>query len=118
MNNFGVKYVGKKNGNHLMSILVEYYTISRNWAGSWYLGMDIDWDYTNSEVHLSMLSYIRYAFRRFHQTCPQRLQDQPYPHVKPTYGAKAHYATYKDDSPVLLSSENKFIQELTGQFIY
>ena len=70
VDDLGVKYVGKKHGDHLMSILGEHYTISHNWIGSRYLGMDIDWDYMNREVHLTMISYIRYAFKRFQHTFP------------------------------------------------
>ena len=116
--NFRVKYVGKQHGNHLMPILSEHYTISHDWTGSRYLGMDIDWDYTNCEVYLSMLSYVRDALKRFHHTCPRRLHDQNYPHFKPTYGATAQYATDKDKSPVLSTAEKTFIKEVTGTFLY
>ena len=84
-----------------MSILSEHYTISQDWTLSRYLGMDINWDCTNIKAHLSMLYYVRYSLKRFHHTCPQKPQDQPYPHVKPTYGAKSQYATNKDHSPML-----------------
>ena len=118
VDDFRVKCVGKQHGDHLMSILGEHYTVSHYWTGSRYLGTYIDWDYTNLEVHLSMLSYVRDAIKRFHHTCPQRPQDQTYPHVKPTYGAKAQYSTNEDDSPVLSPANNKFIQEVTGTFLY
>ena len=39
---FGVKYIGKHHGDHIMSILGENYTISHDWTGSRYLVMDID----------------------------------------------------------------------------
>ena len=84
MEGFGFKYVGKQQVNHLMSILSEHYTISHDWTGSRYLGMDIDWDFTNCEAHISMLSYIREALKRFHHTCPQKPQDRPYPLANPT----------------------------------
>ena len=70
MDNFIVTYVGKQHGDQLMSILGEKYTISHDWNGSWYLRMDIEWDYMNREVHLSMLYYVRYTLTRFHHTCP------------------------------------------------
>ena len=80
--------------------------------------MDIDWDYTNREIHLSMLSYVQYALTLFRHARPRKLQDQPYPHVKPTYGAKAQYATDADPSPLLTPAQNKFVQEVTGTFLY
>ena len=87
-----MKYTGKQHADHLMSILQEHYTISHDWSGARYLGMDIDWDYARREVHLSMLSYVQDALKRFHQEHPQKPQDQPHPHVKLTYGAKVQYA--------------------------
>ena len=83
VDNFGVKYVGKQHGDHLMSIIGEHYTISHKWNGSRYLGMDIDWDYTNSEVQLSILSYVRDSLKSSHHICPRRPPDHPYPHAKP-----------------------------------
>ena len=80
--------------------------------------MEIDWDYTNSEVHLSMRSYIQDALTRFCHAHPRKLQDQPYTHAKPTYGAKAKYATDTDYSPLLLPSQKKFVQEVTETFLY
>ena len=47
VNDFGVKYVGKQHTYHLIAILVEHCTISQDWNGARYLGMDIDWYYTN-----------------------------------------------------------------------
>ena len=88
VDNFGVKYTGAQHANHLMAILQEHYTISHDWSGSRYLGMDIDWDYEIHEVHLSMLSYEQDALTHFHHARLRRPQDQPHPHVKPTYGAK------------------------------
>ena len=58
VDDFGVKYTGKQHAYHLMAILQEHYTISHDWSGSRYLGMDIDWDYKRHEVHLFMLSYV------------------------------------------------------------
>ena len=80
--------------------------------------MYIDWNYKNREIHLSMLSYVQYALTRFRPARPRKLQDQPYPHFKPTYGAKAQSATDADPSPLLTPAQNKFVQEVTGTFLY
>ena len=79
--------------------------------------MDIDWDHTNHEIHLSILSYVQDALTRFRHARPRKLQDQPYPHVKPTYGAKVQYATDADPSPLLTPAQKKFVQEVTGTFL-
>ena len=101
-----------------MPILSEHYTNSHDCAGSRYLGMDINWYYTNREVHLSMIFYVRDSLKRFHHTCPKKPQDQPSTHIKQTYGAKAQYASNEDDSPMFSPASKKFIQEVTGTFLY
>ena len=118
VDNFGVKYTSTQHAHHLMAILQEHYIISHDWSGSRYLGMDIDWDYEKHEVHLSMLSYVQDALTCFHHTRPRKPQDQPHPHVKPTYGAKVQYAAGEDKSPAVSPKEKKFIQEVTGTFLY
>ena len=59
--NFGVKYVGKEHVQHLMAVLENHYTISHDWAGKRYLGIDLDWDYESRKVQLSMLLYFKEA---------------------------------------------------------
>ena len=80
--------------------------------------MDINWDYTNREIHLSMLSYVQDALTRFRHARPRKPQDQPYSHVNPTYGVNAQYATDADPSPLLKHVQKKFVQEVTGTFLY
>ena len=65
VDDFGVKYVGKENAMHLISILKQHYEISEDWTGSKYIGITFDWDYANKRVHLSMPGYISKALQRF-----------------------------------------------------
>jgi hypothetical protein len=45
-------------------------------------------------------------------------QDQPHPHVHKTYGTKVQHAKAPNDSPPLDKAGNKFIQEVTGVFLF
>ena len=65
-----------------------------------------------------MLSYVQDALKRFHHVQPRRKQDQPHPYLKPAYGAKMQYVTDKDALPAVLAADKKFIQEVTGTFLY
>jgi hypothetical protein len=65
-----------------------------------------------------MPNYVNKALTRFQHTPPQKWQDQPYPHVKPTYGAKKQYSQVEDNSPALDKAGKKFIQEVRGVFLY
>ena len=95
MDDFGIKYVGRKHAEHLASILSEHYKCSHDWDRQRYLSMTINWDYTGRAVHASMLDYIPKALTRFQHPTPRIPQHQPYPHLKPTYGAKAQYTERK-----------------------
>ena len=68
VDDFGVKYVGKQHSDHLIAVLLEHYKISNNWSGKRHLGLDLDWDYENRKLHLSMLTYVTAALKRFNHT--------------------------------------------------
>ncbi len=48
-----------------------------------------------------MPNYVNKSLVRFQHLPSQKWQDQPYPHVKPTYGVKTQYSQKEDYSPVL-----------------
>ena len=49
---------------------------------------------------------------------PMKPQNQPHPSVKKTYGAKAQYANPPDKVPALDKVGKRFIQEVTGVFLF
>ena len=49
---------------------------------------------------------------------PAKRQDQPYPHVKPNYGAKIQYPQEDDNSLELDKAGKLFIQEVCGVFLF
>ena len=87
VDNFGAKYVGKQHDDHLNAVICKHYKISNDWSSKRYLGLDLDWDYKNRKVHLSMLTYVTSSLKRFNHTQPCKPQHQPYPHIKPIYSA-------------------------------
>lgn len=118
VDDFGIKYVGEENLLHLTTILKQHYDISIDKKGSRYIGITMDWDYEKREVHLSMPGYREKALKRFQHERPAKPQNQPYPHIPPKYGAKVQYAEPEDTSPKLNKADKKFIQEVTGTFLY
>jgi hypothetical protein len=83
-----------------------------------YIGLTIEWDYDNWKAHLYMPGYLEKAFMRFKHEAPEKIQNLPYPHVTPQYGAKTQYATDYDKSPILISKETKYVQAVTGTLLY
>ena len=59
VDDFGVKYVNKKNSDHLVAAFKGKYKVSEDWTGSLYCGIDLRWDYTNRTIYLGMPGYIK-----------------------------------------------------------
>jgi hypothetical protein len=117
VDNFGIKYVGREHVEHLSGILNEHYKCSQDWDGTRYLGMNMDWDYINKNVDVSMLNYVPEALIRFHHAPPAKPQHQLYPHIKPVYDASKQYAETIDISPPLSKENKKYVQEVVGTFL-
>ncbi len=118
VDNFGVKYVGEENEQHLLDTVPKYYKYSCNWEGEQYCGLTIKWDYEGRKVHISMPGYVCKALTRFQHPPPTKQQYQPYPHVKPNYGAHMQYAQGEDVSPALDKAGKKFSQEVCRVFLF
>jgi hypothetical protein len=99
VNNFGVKYVGEENAQHLLDIMGHYYKCSCNWKGEGYCGLTLKWNYKGKKVHVLMPGYVTKALTHFWHPPPIKNQDQPYPHAKPNYGAKTQHAMAEDTTP-------------------
>ncbi len=65
-----------------------------------------------------MLDYVPEALARFQHKPPRTPQYQPYPHIKPAYGATAQYTKDVDTTPLLDKEGKKCIQEVIGTFLY
>jgi len=101
-----------------MNALKEDYEISEDWEGEKYIGLTIDWDYENGEVHVSMPGYVTKALQQFRHETPSKNQDSPYPWNPPKYREKVQYAKGDDDTPTLDDKQKKFIQQVTGKFLF
>jgi len=64
-----------------------------------------------------MIPYLENALRQFDNVIPTKRQQSPYPHVKPTYGAKQQFAEYDESDPVD-DEKRKHIQKVTGKFLW
>ena len=118
VDDFGVKYVGEEHAQHLLKTIQKYYQCSVEKEGERYCGLTIKWDYPNKKVHILMPNYIENGLKRFQHPPPIVKQNQPHPHVHKTYGAKVQYAKEPDDSVPLDKLGKKFIQEVTGVFLF
>ena len=59
VDDFGVKYVGKENAEHLIRTIKQAgCELSKDWAGTLYCGITLDWHYEEWYVEISMPHYI------------------------------------------------------------
>ena len=65
-----------------------------------------------------MPGYVNMSLIRFKNCTPKRRQDQLYQHVIPNYGAKIQYAVGPDGTALLDKDGKKFVQQVTGTFLY
>ena len=61
------RYVGEEHVHHLIGVLTDkqQYEITTDWKGNKYIGITLDWDYEQRQVHLSMPGYVRKALQQF-----------------------------------------------------
>ena len=118
VDDFGVKYVNKEDAEHLMSVLKQNYEVTEDWEGERYIGMHLRWDYPGRKVHLAMPGYVEKALREFLHEYPRRKQYSPFPCAQKKYGKEAQMLEDVPESPPLGKVEQKFIQKVTGKFLY
>ena len=118
VDDFGVKYVGKDNADHLIQALKKMFTISIDWDGELFLGLTLKWDYDKRICDVSMPNYVNNALHKFQHDPPLRSQDAPHTWNKPVYGAAVQYATNDSPSSTLESKAVNRVQQIVGTFLY
>ena len=100
VDNFGIKYIKKDDLDHLIRMLEKYYDVAVDLDGKEFVKIELDWDYENKRVHLSMAPYLQKALQQFDNLVPTHRHDSPYPHIEPKKGAKQQYSEYDTSAPV------------------
>ncbi|KAK1740972.1 hypothetical protein QTG54_008224 [Skeletonema marinoi] len=118
VDDFGVMYQGREHAEHLESVLKLHYPVKSEWDGKRYIGIFLDWDYTNRKVHLSIPGYKERALKQFNHPTPRKPQHQPFPHTPVKYGAPKQYAKEESTAPPLDKKGTRFIQQVCGKFLF
>ena len=64
VNGFGVQYFSKEDADHLIISIAANYPVKADWTGSKYIGINLDWNYTEIEVKLSMTGHVKKSTKR------------------------------------------------------
>jgi hypothetical protein len=86
VDDFGIKYMGEKHALHLKSTLQEHYSITEDWEGKKFAGIDLEWNYAPTHkarsCRLSMKNYIRDLLLKVGHAPPAKPQLLPHKHRK------------------------------------
>jgi hypothetical protein len=115
---FAVKYVNRADADHLINMIRKYSPMTVDKNTTRYIGLTIQWEHTKRKAHIHMPGYLDQAFVRFNYEKPMKIQNSPYPHVSPNYGAKMQYVADEIDSPPLSKEDTIYIQAVTGTLLY
>lgn len=120
VDDFGVKYTGKADADHLLHTLEKLYKIKTNWKGDAYIGFDIalaKCPSTNLRTaSLSMPRFLPSALKRFHLE-PHKPVHNPIDY-QPGARTALQTPTPEDTSPAATPGEAKRIQEIVGVLLY
>ena len=68
VDNFGIRYINKKDADQLISALQAKYEVTQDWKGGLYCVITIKWDYKARQMDISMSSYMKDALHKFQHT--------------------------------------------------
>ena len=89
VDDFGVKYTGKENIQHLINALKETYEISEDWDGALYCGIILHWTYAHGYVDTAMPHYVKQRIKQYGHKLPTKPQHTPLRPDPRKYGAAA-----------------------------
>ncbi|KAL7486231.1 hypothetical protein ACHAW6_011827 [Cyclotella cf. meneghiniana] len=118
IDDFGIQYVDKHHAEHLLEALQLHYSVTTDWAGAKFAGIDLSWDYTKRTCCLSMKGYIEALLIKYAHSRPNKPQHAPHAHIPITYGAHEQLAPVSTTEPILPPQDIKRIQGIIGSLLY
>ena len=118
VDNFGVKYVNKKNSNHIIAALKGKYKISKDWTGRLYCGINLRWDYTTRTLNLGTPGYIKTQLQQYKHKKPTSPQHSPQPVAPRRYDKIAHHPIPPDETPAAGPNGILRVQQIVGSILY
>jgi hypothetical protein len=102
VNDFGTKYIGIKNLQHLYDALrKETYKIVEDYEGKLYCGISLKWNYKKQWVDTAMAQYVMKQLVKYGHVTPAKPQHCPYSPNAIQYGKDNQTPTPSNDSPLL-----------------
>jgi hypothetical protein len=94
------------------------YTITEDWTGNLYCGIQLDWDYKKRTVDISMPDYVKKKLQEYGHVMKFRIQMCPYQPEPKIFGTEAQAPLPPDTLPKLDSKGIKRVQQIVGSILY
>ena len=117
VDDFGIKYTDPKDLQHLATIMRIKYPFKIDEQAKQYIGITLNWDYEQRELRCSMPGYVQQALKEFEHLPPKQHFTSPSRMPPRTYNQPIQQV-YDDDAPPLNQSQQKYIQQVVGKFLY
>jgi hypothetical protein len=118
VDDFGIQYSDRRHAEHLLQALQQHYTVTTDWTGTKFAGIDIMWNYNKRTCRLTMDTYISALLLKYDHPRPRKPQHAPHKHRDIIYGAKEQLLPDNDTSPPLDAAGIKRIQGIVGSLLY
>jgi hypothetical protein len=118
VDDFGFKYEGLANANHLINALEKHYTVSKDWTGGMYCVITLQWDYLHKHADISMPGYITEMLHTYQHPPAKRPQYVPYRWTEPTHGQRIQYAPPPDEIAASSTTDITRAQGIVGTLLY
>jgi hypothetical protein len=100
------------------SIKSTYKKLTKDWTGSLYCGILLEWDYVGRTVDISMPGYIKKKLQEYKHLLPGRLQTCPYSPQPKKFGLDAQTPLMPDATALLDVGGINRIQQILGSILY
>ena len=117
VDDFGKKYTNQADVGYLINAVRDKYPFRVDWEAKQYIGIQLKWDYNKRELCTSMEGYVEQALKQFTHTTPKQHCKDPSRINRPVYLQAVQYVKI-DTSPVLSPAHIKFVQCVTGKFLF
>ena len=117
VDDFGIKYTNEEDVKHLLSTIKAKYPVKVKMDSDQYIGITLKWNYATRELIYSMAGYVKSALKELEHVLPKSFFCSPSPYQEPKFGQKVQYSNI-DTTPLLQPSAIKYIQRVTGKFLF
>jgi hypothetical protein len=116
VNNFGIRFVNKDNVDHLISSIKKTCTLTKDWTGNLYCGINLEWDYVGQTVDISMPGYIKKKLQEYEHIMPKIFQTCPYLLEPKKNGTEAQAPSPPTRHQNLIQKASNMCRKLWGAF--